>query len=151
MVIPLATQSQILGTPALVIDFEHVLSLPHTILLLLLCHVIFLAVMMNNFDLLQIKNIQGELKLKETIIDDQRKKIEKAQAGAKKYRNKLIKTNREITTQYMNKCAEYKAQMQENIEESKKEAFAKIKQLEQYYEEREKELKKKTNKKKHII
>lgn len=108
---------------------------------LLLCKVVFL----------QIKNIQGELKLKETIIDDQRKKIEKALAGAKKYRNKLIKTNREITTQYMNKCAEYKAQMQANIEESKKEAFAKIKQLEQYYEEREKELKKKTNKKKHII
>lgn len=51
----------------------------------------------------------------------------------------------------MNKCAEYKAQMQANIEESKKEAFAKIKQLEQYYEEREKELKKKTNKKIHII
>lgn len=120
-----------------------------TIIAVLCCIIIVNCCYVKFF--LQIKNIQGELKLKETIIDDQRKKIEKALAGAKKYRNKLIKTNREITTQYMNKCAEYKAQMQANIEESKKEAFAKIKQLEQYYEEREKELKKKTSKKKHII
>lgn len=87
-----------------------------------------------------MKNMEGELKLKEALIDEQREKLEKAILLAKKYRDKLIRTNQQITAQYLSKCADYKSEMMSMMDEAEKEVQEQIKQMQETYEKREKSL-----------
>lgn len=86
--------------------------------------------------------MEGELKLKEALIDEQREKLDTAISLAKKYRDKLIRTNQQITAQYMSKCADYKSEMMGMMDEAEKEVREQIKEMQETYEKREKELKK---------
>ncbi|XP_054290681.1 myosin-16-like [Macrosteles quadrilineatus] len=96
----------------------------------------------------ELKNAQGEVKLKEAIIDDQSSKIQKAKAKVQKLRNQLITTNQNIEAEYTSKCNQYKAEFIKVMEEHEKTVNEQVKQLREAYQNQVRELKKELRKKK---
>jgi phage host-nuclease inhibitor protein Gam len=91
--------------------------------------------------------MQGELKLKEAIIEEQRSKILKARAKVKKLHDQLVTNKQKTEAEYMSKCNEFKAEYMKLLEEQERLMNEKVKLLEEAYQNQIKEMKKEMKKK----